>query len=369
MKVPFVDLKRQYHSIKKEVDDGIGAVLENGQFILGKNVSAFEDEFAKYCGAGFGAGVASGTDALVLSLKALGIGQGDQVITVANTFVSTVDAIAHNGGTPVFVDSDETYTMDVRKIEQLINRKVKAIIPVHLFGHPVDMDPLLELAEKHDLFVIEDAAQAHGAEYKGRKVGSFGDCACFSFYPSKNLGAYGDGGLVVTGDPEINERIKLLRQYGEIEKNRHVLVGYNSRLDEIQAAVLRIKLKHLDKWISERRKNAAKYVEVLDDFSEVVLPSEKEYAKQVFHLFVIRLKERNEMQKWLSSKGVGVGIHYPTPVHLQKSYEYLKIGKGSLPLTERYAQEILSLPMFPELTGDEIEYVCEYIKGFLKREG
>lgn len=368
MKIPFVDLRRQYHSIKKEVDEEMGTVLENGQFIIGKNVAAFEDEFAKYCGVKHGVGVASGTDALVLSLRALGMGPGDQVITVANTFVSTVDAIAHNRGTPVFVDINETYTMDARKIKPLINRKVKAIIPVHLFGHPVDMDPVLELAEKHDLFVVEDAAQAHGAEYKGRKSGSFGDCACFSFYPSKNLGAYGDGGLVVTDDAEIEEKIKLLRQYGETEKNKHVLVGHNSRLDEIQAAVLRIKLKHLDKWNSNRRKNAAKYMEVLNDLRGVTLPTEREYAKHVFHLFVIRLKERDEMQKWLASKGVGVGIHYPTPVHLQKSYEYLKVEKGSLPLTERYSGEILSLPMFPELTDDEIEYVCECIEEFFKRE-
>lgn len=367
MNVPFVNLTSQYQSIKGEVDDGIGKVLENGQFILGKNVAAFEDEFAKYCGAKYGVGVASGTDALVISLKALGIGPGDQVITVANTFVSTVDAIAHNGATPIFVDTDETYTIDVNKIKPLISPKVKAIIPVHLFGHPVDMDPLLELAEKHGLSVVEDAAQAHGAEYRGRRTGSFGDCGCFSFYPSKNLGAYGDGGMVVTDDEEIKEKIRLLRQYGEMEKNKHVLIGHNSRLDELQASILRVKLRYLDKWNSQRRKNAARYIETLQGLHEVTLPTEREYSKHVFHLFVVRSKERDKMQKWLASKGVGVGIHYPTPVHLQKSYEYLKIKAGSLPLTEGYAKEMLSLPMFPELTDPEIAYVCECLKEFFKR--
>jgi dTDP-4-amino-4,6-dideoxygalactose transaminase len=258
--------------------------------------------------------------------------------------------------------------MDVEKVKPLINEKVKAIIPVHLFGHPVDMDALLELAEEHDLLVVEDAAQAHGAECRGRRIGSLGDCACFSFYPSKNLGAYGDGGLVVTNDRQIYERIRLLRQYGEVEKNKHVLIGYNSRLDELQAAVLRVKLKYLDKWISDRRKVAAKYRRALDDLEKIVLPMEREYAKHVYHLFVIRSQKRDDLQKWLSKRGVGVGIHYPTPVHLQKSYEHLNVREGSLPMTERYSKEMLSLPMFPEMTDDEIEYVCECIRDF-HREG
>ncbi len=367
MNVPFVNLTRQYQSIKREIDDGIKAVIENGRFIIGKNVEAFEDEFSKYSGLKYGVGVASGTEALMLSLKALGIGSGDQVITVANSFVSTADAIAHNGATPVFVDTDEAYTMDVNKIKPMINPNVKAIIIVHLFGHPVDMDPVMELAEKYGLFVVEDAAQAHGAEYRGRKTGSFGDCACFSFYPSKNLGAYGDGGIVVTDDEKINEKVRLLRQYGEGEKNKHVLVGYNSRLDELQASVLLVKLRYLDKWNSQRRKNAARYIEQLRDLNEIILPTERKNAKHVFHLFVIRSKDRDEMQKWLASKGIGVGIHYPTPIHLQKSYEYLKVKAGALPLTEAYSKEILSLPMFPELVELEIEHVCECLKEFFKR--
>lgn len=369
MNIPFVDLTRQYRSIKREIDDKIKSVLESGDFILGKNVAAFEEEFARYCGTKYGVGVASGTDALMLSLRALGIGSGDRVITVANTFISTVDAIAHNGAKPVFVDVDDAYTMDVEKIEPLINRSVKAIIPVHLFGHPVDMGPVLELAEKHNLFVVEDAAQAHGAEYKGRKVGSFGDCACFSFYPAKNLGAYGDGGIVVTDDPKIKEEINMLRHYGQKEKNRHDLIGYNSRLDELQATILRVKLKYIDKWNSMRRKNAKKYAEMLSGLQEVTLPIERGYAKHVFHLFVIRLKQRDEAQKWLASKGIGTGVHYPIPIHLQKSYKHLGVRRGSLSLTEMYSREILSLPMFPELSDAEIEYVCKSLEEFFEKAG
>jgi dTDP-4-amino-4,6-dideoxygalactose transaminase len=367
VEVPFVDLKRQYRSIKKDVDREVEAVLASGDFILGKNVAAFEEEFARYCGVKHAVGVASGTDALALSLKARGVGPGDQVITVANTFVATVDAISHNQADPVFVDIDDAYTMDVTKVERLINKNVKAILPVHLFGQPVDMDPILELAKKHGIEVIEDAAQAHGAEYKGQRVGSFGDCACFSFYPAKNLGAYGDGGMVVTNDSGLVEKLRMLRQYGQKEKNNHLLIGHNSRLDEIQAAMLRVKLRHLDRWNSARRSNAKKYTEILGELNGLILPIEKEYAKHVYHLYVVRAKQRDRLQSWLKSAGVGTGVHYPLPVHLQKSYARLGVKKGSLPIAERCSEEILSLPMFPELTDAEIAYVCDSIKKFFKQ--
>ncbi|MEM3401753.1 MAG: DegT/DnrJ/EryC1/StrS family aminotransferase, partial [Candidatus Hadarchaeales archaeon] len=259
MKVPLVDLVRQYRSIKGSIDSAIKEVLSSGSFILGKNVVTFEKNFAKYCGVKYGVGVASGTDALRLALAALGIKAGDEVITTANTFISTVDAISNNQAKPIFVDVDETYTMDVEKLKEAITPRVKAIIPVHLYGHPAEMAQILEIAEKHGIAVVEDAAQAHGAEYKKRKVGSFGDCACFSFYPAKNLGAYGDGGIILTNDDEIHEKLYMLRNYGQREKNRHEFIGCNSRLDELQAAILNVKLKYLERWNSARRRVAKEY--------------------------------------------------------------------------------------------------------------
>jgi len=365
MEIPLVDLKRQYYRIKNEVDEKIREVLESGRFILGENVEAFEKEFAGYCGVKYAVGVASGTDALILCLKALGVSNGDEVITVPNTFISTVDAISYNKATPIFVDVEpETYTINVSDIKQKITERTKVILPVHLYGHPVDMDPLLEIAEEDNLYVVEDACQAHGAEYKGKTVGSLGDIACFSFYPSKNLGAYGDGGIIVTSDEEVAERAKMLRDYGQKEKYKHALIGYNSRLDEMQAAILRVKLKHLDKWIDERRRNAKKYSELLSEIPDMTPPFEKPYAKHVYHCYVIRTKNRNEKQRWLSLKGVSTGIHYPIPIHLQEAYMYLNLREGSFPETERCSKEVLSLPMFPEMTEGEIEYVCQCIADF-----
>ena len=367
MNITFVDLKRQYNSIRAEISHEIEKVLESGRFILGENVEAFEEEFAKYCGVKYGVGVASGSDAITLSLKALGVRQGDEVITAPNTFVATVDAISRNEGKPLFVDIDpEIYTIDVSKIEKKITRKTKAVIPVHLYGHPADMDPIKEIAEKYGLYTIEDACQAHGAMYKNKKVGSLGNVGCFSFYPSKNLGAYGDGGIVVTDDEEIARRIKKLRNYGQSKKYYHDFVGYNSRLDEIQAAILRVKLKHLDKWNEMRRKNARSYNELLRDTSEVVTPVKREFVKHVYHLYVIRCKKRNKLQKYLASEKISTGIHYPIPVHLLRAYSHLGLKKGSLFFTEKYADEVLSLPMFPEITSNEIEYVCTKIREFYR---
>ncbi|NJD98895.1 DegT/DnrJ/EryC1/StrS family aminotransferase [Thermococcus sp. LS1] len=359
--IPFVDLRREYQAIKDEIDQAIQRVLESGWFILGKELEAFEKEFAEYIGVKHVIGVNSGSDALYLAVKALGIGKGDEVITVSHTFISTVDAIARNGAKPVFVDIDpETYTMDVSQIEKAITERTKAIIPVHLYGHPADMDPIMEIAEKYELYVIEDASQAHGAEYKGRKVGSIGHIGCFSFYPTKNLGAYGDAGAVVTNDDELAEKLRMMRNYGSPKKYYHKFIGVNSRLDEIQAAVLRVKLRHLDEWNEKRRKIAKLYNELLED-SDVITPIEKEWAKHVYHLYVIRHRERDKLQKYLTEKGIKTQIHYPVPVHLQKAYLDLGI-RVKLPVTERISREILSLPIFPYLTDAEIEKIAMVVK-------
>lgn len=360
--IPAVDLKRQYYSIEEEVDNAIKGVLESGYFILGENVKLFEKEFSKYCNAEFGIGVASGTDALQIALRAYDVGASDEVITVSNTAFPTAIAISYTGAKPVFVDIDETYTIDALKIKEKISSKTKVILPVHLYGQPADIYPILEIAEKFGLYVIEDACQAHGTEYKGKKVGSIGDIGCFSFYPTKNLGAYGDGGFVTTNNEELAERIKLLRDYGQTERYNHVIKGYNSRLDEIQAAVLRVKLKKLDKWNEVRRKNAKLYNELLS--GKVIVPIERENSKHVYHLYVIRTKYRDEMRKWLKSKGIPTDIHYPTPIHLQKAYADLGLEKGSLPVTEKYANEILSLPLYPTLTTEKIEYIGDKINNF-----
>lgn len=364
MKINFVDLKRQYNSIKGEINEKINEVLESQSFILGQNVEAFEKEFAKYCGVKYGVGVASGTDALTLSIKALGIGENDEVITVPNTFIATIDAISRNRARPVFVDIDKkNYNIDPSKIEEKITKKTKAILPVHLYGQPADMDEINKIAEKHDLNIIEDACQSHGAEYRGKKTGSFSDIVCFSFYPGKNLGAYGDGGIVITNDEELAEKLKMQRNYGQKIKYQHDLKGFNSRLDEIQAAVLRVKLKHLDKWNDSRRKNAQIYNELLQD-ENLKIPIEKHDRKHVYHVYVIGCERRNELQEFLERGGISTGIHYPIPVHLTKAYSDLGYKEGDFPLTERCSKEILSLPMFPELTEKEIQYICSMIKKF-----
>ena len=361
--IPFFDLKREYAEIGEEIHQAIQRVAENGCFILGEEVKKFEDEFSKYIRTKYGIGVNSGSDALFLALKALGIGKGDEVITVAHTFISTVDAVVRNVAKPLFVDIElDTYCIDTKKIEEKITEKTRVILPVHLYGHPADMGPIMELAEKYNLFVIEDACQAHGAEYKGKKVGGLGDMGCFSFYPIKNLGAYGDGGMVVTNNEELAEKLGILRLYGQSQKYYHDFVGVNSRLDEIQAAVLRVKLKHLDEWNERRMKVAGLYNELLED-SVVVTPIEKEYAKHVYHLYVVRYKDRNRLQQYLLKKGIRTMIHYPTPVHKQKAY--LNFGFHTLLyITERICNDILSLPIFPELKNEEIEQVVNYIINF-----
>jgi dTDP-4-amino-4,6-dideoxygalactose transaminase len=371
--VPFLDLTRQYKRIEEEILSAQRRVLEKGRFILGDEVSAFEEEFAHYCGIPYGVGVGSGTDALYLALKAAGIGEGDEVITVSHSFIATAFAISLTGAKPVFVDIDpEVYTMDPNALEHFLKkrkakegrrRKVKAILPVHLYGHPAEMDAIMDIAERYDLIVIEDACQAHGAEYHGKKVGSFGLFGCFSFYPTKNLGAYGDGGMVVTDDKKLYEMLRLLRCYGEKKKYQHILKGENSRLDEIQAAVLRVKLKYLDQWNGERRKKALTYKRMLEN-AEVICPVEKEKARHVYHLFVIRAKKRNSLQTFLRENGIEALIHYSIPIHLQKAYKELRYHRRDLPVTERCAREILSLPFFPELTSEEMEKVQEQIKNF-----
>jgi dTDP-4-amino-4,6-dideoxygalactose transaminase len=360
--IPVVDLKRQYNSIKGDIDKAINEVLKSGWFILGENVKKFENEFARYCGAKFGIGVASGTDALQLALRAYDIGTNDEVITVSNTAFPTAVAISYAGAKPIFVDIDQAYTIDVSKVEEWITGRTKAILPVHLYGQPADMGPLTELAEKHGLKIIEDACQAHGAKYNGKKVGSLGDVGCFSFYPTKNLGAYGDGGMVVTNDGKTAEKLRLLRDYGQTERYRHAIKGYSSRLDEIQAAILRVKLKKLDRWNNARRRNARLYNKMLE--GKVITPTERANSKHVYHLYVIRTEHRDKLREWLKAKGVLTDIHYPTPIHLQEAYADLGLRKGSLPITEQYAKEILSLPMYPELTEREMLHVADAIDSF-----
>ncbi|MBN2072874.1 MAG: DegT/DnrJ/EryC1/StrS family aminotransferase, partial [Actinobacteria bacterium] len=334
----------------------------NAEFVLGSDLKEFEKEFAGFCESQYSVGVSSGMDALIIALKALGMGPGDEVITVPNTFIATVEAISHAGAKPVFVDaSEEDYNIDPALIENKITGKTRAIIPVHLFGQPADMDKIMDIARKNGLFVIEDACQAHGARYGGRRVGTFGEIGAFSFYPGKNLGAYGDGGAVVTSNKELYEKMRILRSHGESGKNRHDIIGATNRLDNLQAAVLRVKLKYLDKWNSMRAGNAAIYREYLRSL-DVIVPREISGRQHVYHLFVIRVKDRGKVTKALSERGVAFGIHYPKPVHLQEAYKFLGHSKGDFPVSEMLADEIISLPMFPELTEKQIKYVCDSIR-------
>jgi dTDP-4-amino-4,6-dideoxygalactose transaminase len=353
---PFIDLRRQHAEIEQEIAQAIHRVQKSGTFVLGKEVEGFEREFSRYVGAKYGAGVNSGSDALFLTLKALGIGANSEVITVSHTFVSTVDSIVRCGAKPVFADVEpDTYCINTAKIEQKITERTKAILPVHLYGHPADLDHILKIARQYDLSVVEDACQAHGTEYKGKKVGSFGNAGCFSFYPAKNLGAYGDSGMVTTNDRSLAERVKLLRNYGQSSKYYHDLVGINSRLDELQAAMLRVKLSRLDEWNEKRRRLAELYKEILGQ-TDVVLPSERPYAKHVYHLFVIRLPRRDNCQRFLQKSGIQTQIHYPIPVHKQKAYAAYESTKD-LSVTETICSEILSLPLYPSLTEDEVAYI------------
>ncbi len=359
--IPFVDLKAQYTGIKNEVDAAVLGILESCQFTLGSEVAAFEEEFSTYCQAEYGIGVNTGTSALHLALLAAGIGHNDEVITVPFTFVATVAAIYYTGAKPVFVDIDpRTFTIDVKAIEGAITERTKAILPVHLYGQPADMDPILDIAKRHGLVVIEDAAQAHGAEYKGRRVGSIGDMGCFSFYPGKNLGAYGEGGMVVTNNADYTRTIRMLRDWGAEQKYQHVLKGYNYRLEGIQGAVLRVKLRHLEAWTEARRAVAANYNALFSD-SEVQTPEAMSYARHVYHIYAIRTQQRSEWQQALQAKGIQTGIHYPIPVHLLPAYADLGYIQGDFPHSEQAANEVLSLPMFPELSRAQCEEVSEAV--------
>jgi dTDP-4-amino-4,6-dideoxygalactose transaminase len=365
MTVPAFDLSRQYAAIKPEIDAAVAAVLAGGSFILGENVSAFEKEFSDYCGVGYAVGVGSGTEALHVALLALGIGAGDEVITVPHTAVATVAAVELAGARAVLVDVDpQTMTMDTSSVEERITSRTKAILPVHLYGQTADLDPLLALARRRNVALIEDCAQAHGAEYRAKRAGSLGIVGCFSFYPTKNLGAYGDGGMIVTSDETVARRLRLFREYGwEQRYVSSVRGGTNSRLDELQAALLRVKLRHLDEWTEARRARATEYNALLAG-SGVLTPLEMEYALHVYHLYVIRSRRRDALRQYLRDHGVGTAIHYPVPVHLQPGYADLGNGLGSFPVSEKLAGEILSLPMFPELTSPETQQTASLIRQF-----
>lgn len=368
--IPFVDLKIQYEQLKPELWSTIERIFENSAFILGDDLEKLEKSFAKFSGAKYGVGVASGTSALETSLRAYNIGLGDEVITVANTYIATALAISWVGAKPVLVDVDPVYyTMDVEKFKEAITPKTRAVIPVHLYGQSADMSSINRVALEHNLMVLEDACQAHGAEYKGMRVGSLGDIAAFSYYPSKNLGSYGDGGMVVTDNKRAAEYIKMLRNYGEIEKYNHIILGHNHCLDNLQAAMLLIKLKHLDYWNEQRRRNAALYDSAFKLWDlPVVTPAVADYSKHVYHLYVVLADRRDELRAYLNDLRIQTGIHYPIPVHLQTAYTSLGYKRGDFPVTENLSKRILSLPMFPELTEDQIYCVVEAIKNFYELE-
>jgi dTDP-4-amino-4,6-dideoxygalactose transaminase len=359
--VPFLDLKAQYRSIEAEVNESVLRVLASGTYILGPEVEAFEKEFAAAHGAKFGVAVNSGTSAIHLALLAGGVKPNDEVITVSMTFIATVSAIRYAGATPVFVDVDGvTATMDVSQIEAKITPRTRAIIPVHLYGQPADMDPIMDIARQHKLLVVEDAAQAHCAEYKGRRVGGIGHVAAFSFYPGKNLGAYGEGGLATTNDENLAHGMRLLRDWGQEKKYYHDVHAFNYRMDSIQGAILRVKLKQLEKWTDARRANARCYDALLRD-SGISKATEAEGRKHVYHIYGIYHPARASLQSALQQDGIHTGIHYPIPVHLQSAYADLGYREGDLPVTERIAREQLSLPMFPELTEAQIDYVARHL--------
>jgi len=361
MGVPFLDLKQQYLGIKDQVMTAVAKVFESTQFVLGQEVAAFEEEFAAFCGVRHAIAVNSGTSALHLALLAAGIGPGDEVITVPCTFVATVAAITYTGAKPVFVDVDPvTYTMDPTKIEEAITARTKAILPVHLYGNPADMGAIVEIASRHRLMLIEDAAQAHGAEYKGRRCGSIGDLGCFSFYPGKNLGAYGEGGLVTTNNSECAGKIRMLRDWGAEKKYQHLLKGFNYRMEGVQGAILRVKLRYLERWTEARRAHAQCYTKVLSN-SGITLPTELPGNRHVYHIYGILTPYRDQFIKVLNLRGVQTGIHYPYPVHLLPAYSDLNYTSGEFPISECIAAQEVSLPMFPELTESQIAAVCDAV--------
>lgn len=373
MKVPFIDLQKQCRPLKKEINKAIADVLKKQNFILGEEVHEFEKNFAEYNKVKYAVGLNSGTDALFLSLIALGIGPGDEVIVPAFTFIATAFVVSYTGAVPVFVDVDErTFAIDCAQIAKAVTKKTKAIIPVHLFGQCADMDKIRDIAKKHSLYVIEDACQSHGAEFlSGRdhnafKSGSMGDTGAFSFYPTKNLGGFGDGGMITTNSGEIHEKLLKLRDCGRKSKYEHSMVGYNSRLDTLQAAVLNIKLKYLDAWNEKRRKNAGIYSELLKDIPGVIIPECASFSTHVFHVFAVRLPNRDKVVEYLRSKGIGVLVNYPLPLHLQDAYRHLGYREGMIPTAEKISKDIISLPMHPSLEKGQIEYVVTQLKNALK---
>ncbi|HUA13892.1 MAG TPA: DegT/DnrJ/EryC1/StrS family aminotransferase [Verrucomicrobiae bacterium] len=368
VKVPYLDLKAQYHSIKSEIDAAVVGVLESAQFVLGSEVEHFEREFAAYCGASTCIAVNSGTSALHLALLAAGIGPGDEVITVPFTFVASVAAILYAGARPVLVDIEpRSFNMDPAAIEAAITPRTKAILPVHLYGQTANMDPILEVARRHGLVVIEDAAQAHGATYKGKAAGTLGDIACFSFYPTKNLGAYGEGGALTTGNPEYARSIRMLRDWGQDRKYHHLLRGYNYRMEGLQGAILRVKLRHLERWTEARRVVAKTYNESLGG-SGLQLPVEMPWARHVYHVYTLRAEERDELQRALASDGIQTAIHYSLPAHLQPAYADLGYARGSLPQSEKAANQVLSLPIYPEMRREQTDLVGHIVNAVIARK-
>lgn len=363
-RIPFVDLKAQHAAIAAEVEPVIQRLMTNADFILGEDVSAFEREFAEFCQAEQAVGLDSGMSALELGMRAMGIGPGDEVITPAHSFIASSSAISFTGATPVWVDVEpNTYNIDPLLVERAITKKTKAIMAVHLYGQPADMDSILAIAERHGLPVIEDACQSHGARYKGRRTGSIGAFGAFSFYPSKNLGAYGDAGALTTNDAQLAERVRMMRNYGQRAKYDHVFLAWNRRLDTLQAAVLRIKLRHLDVWNAARRRLASLYDEHLND-AGVWTPHVRPDVEHVYHLYVIQSEHRDSLQLELGGRGIGTGIHYPVPIHLQKAYQTLGHGVGSFPVAESAAKRVLSLPLFPEMAEEDVEVVASAVSAF-----
>jgi len=364
--IPILDLSQQYAELKTDVEREVLKVLSSGQYILGENVKKFEKSFAKYNDVNYSLGVASGTDALHLALRALDIGPGDEVITVSFTFIATVEAVSYVGATPVFADIDpETFNFDVKELEKKITSKTKAIMPVHLYGQPVDMTPILEIAKKYNLYVVEDCAQAIGAEYKGKKVGSFGDIGCFSFFPTKNLGTFGDGGMVTTNSAYLAERLTSLRNHGSKVRYYHDEIGLNSRLDEIHAAILNVKFPHIHKWNTKRREAAYYYNELFKDVEEIQTPVELEDAYCVYHQYTVKAPVRDQLVESLKQKGVMAMIYYPVPIHLQAAFKNVGLKQGSLPVTEKLTEQVMSLPMFPEITREQQQQVAEAVKSSL----
>lgn len=365
MQVPFVDLKQQHLTLRNDLNEAVQRVFDRADFALGQDVALLEEEFAAFCGARHAIGIDNGLAALELSLRAFGVGEGHEVIVPAHTFTATAAAVTFSGAVPVLVDVDPvTFNIDVRQIEAAITPRTRAIIPVHLYGQPADMDPIMNIAAEYNLFVLEDACQAHGATYRGRRTGTLGHAAAFSFYPTKNLGGCGDGGMVVTNDDEAAEAIRAMRNCGQRIKNQHELAPFNHRLDTLQAALLRVKLPHLDAWNESRRRAAQQYRDLLAD-SSVILPVESPDTTHVYHLFVIRTPHRDALRNYLQGQGIGTALHYPLPVHKQPFYAKAKIRYGELPNTEKLSGEILSLPMFPEITSEQVAYVAEHVKQFV----